>query len=263
MLVALVLLAGCGGGNGSKTARRDAVNAYIQQADAAAAVLVGERGQIDAALRGFSMTNATPGDARRLRGVEAKIRDVARKVRRLTPPPDARGIHTRLLAMLELEATVANHLAWTAEFAPTLSRTLTPVTPAGLALAGELKKAKTWKADAAAYAHYRDALAPIVAALAALKPPPELAPTVARQRRQLSKRTELSAALADAFGKKDVKAVNAGLRGFADLASQDEATRSYLAQVAVTKAYNARLDRISTLAVEIARARQKLVSQLG
>jgi hypothetical protein len=263
LLLAAALLAGCGGGGNDKGGRRDAVNAYFTQVDAAAAALVGERRRIDAALRGFSMTHPKPTEVQRLRRVERQIRAVSRKVRSLTPPPDARKIHADFLQLLDLEATVAGHLAWTAAFVPQLTRTLTPVTPAGVALAQELKTAKTWKADSAAYAHYRDALAPVVAALAKLDPPPELEPTVVAQARQLRVRADLSGKLASAFAKKDVKAVNAGLRGLAALSSPDEAARTYRAQVAMTKAYNARLDRIGNLAVRIARERQRLVSALG
>ena len=57
--------------------------------------------------------------------------------------------------------------------------------------------------------------------------------------------------------------MNAGLRGFAALSSQDEADRNYRTQLAMTKAYNGRLDRITALAVRIARERQKLVTELG
>ncbi len=261
-MLASALLAGCGGSSG-KSARRDAVNAYITQVDAAATALVGERQRIDRALRGFSMTTSKPADVKRLRGVEAQIRSVSRKVRALHPPPDAAKLHADLLRLLDLEATVADHLAWTAEFVPKLAQTLTPLTPAGAQLARELKHAKTWKADSGAYAHYRDALAPVVDGLGKLAPPPELEPTVAAQTRQLRVRAQLSDGLAAAFAKKDVKAVNAGLRGVAALSSQDEANRNYRAQVAMTKAYNGRLDRISALAVQIARERQKLVAKLG
>ena len=262
LLVLAALLAGCGG-SGHKAARRDAVNTYIQQVDAVAAALVGERTSIDRALRGFSMTKSKPGDVRRLRGVEAKIHAVSVKVRGLHPPPEARTLHADLLRLLDLEATAAGDLAWTAEFVPTLVRTLRPVTPAGTALGRELKAAKTWQGDSDAYAHYRDALTPVVADLRRLEAPPELKPTVDAQTRQLSRRAELSDGLAAAFAKKDVKAVNAGLRGFAALSSQDEADRNYRAQLAMTKAYNGRLDRITALAVRIARERQRLVAQLG
>jgi hypothetical protein len=262
VVLVVAILAGCGGG-GHQASRRDLVNAYITQVDAAAAALVGERARIDRTLRRFSLTSSTPAEVKRLRRVEAQIRGVARKVRRLTPPPEAAELHAELLRLLSLEATVASHLAWTAEFVPKLTRALRPVTPAANALALELKRAKTWQADADAYARYRDALLPVVDTLARLDPPPELRATVAAQTRQLRLRAELSDGLAAALAKKDVKAVNAGLRRFAALASQEETDRSYRAQVAMTRAYNGRLDRISALAVRIARERQKLVAEVG
>jgi hypothetical protein len=231
--------------------------------DAAASALVGERARIDRVLRGFSLARSKPADVRKLRGVEAQLGAVAARVKALRPPADAGALHADVVRLLELETTVASHLAATAAFVPELNRTLTPVTPAGATLAVELKRAKTWQADSAAYAHYRVALAAVVDALAGLRPPPELRGTLAAQTRQLKRRAELSAGLADAFSRKDVKAVNAGLKGFAALSSPAETARGYRAQVAMTRAFNSRLDSISTLAVRIGRERQKLIATLG
>src|SRR5437762_13336133 len=103
LLVLVALLAGCGG-SGHKAARRDAVNTYIQQVDAVAAALVGERARIDSALRAFSMTKSRPGDISRLRGVQTQIHGVSLKVRGLHPPPEARKLHADLVQLLDLAA---------------------------------------------------------------------------------------------------------------------------------------------------------------
>jgi hypothetical protein len=262
LVLATALLAGCGGGD-AKKARRDAVNAYITQVNVATAVVLQERAQLNQALLGFSVTQARRVDVKRLRRVETKIRGVARKVRALEPPADAATLHADLLRLLDQQATLAGHLAWTSVFVPKLQRTLAPLTQARATLKQALVAAKTWKADSEAYGRYGASLSSVLDDLGRLAPPPELRPALDEQVRELRARARFSLALAGAFAKRDVKGVNAALRGLGRLTSQDEALQSYRAQVAVTEAYNERLDRISNLTVRIARERQRLIGALG
>ena len=262
LLLAAALLAGCSGGSGKK-ARREAVNAYITQVDLAAAVLTNERQTIDATLRRLSTASSTAAEVARLRRIATEIHSVARKVEALHPPAEAATLHTEFLELLELEAIVAAHLARSAGFVPKLNRTLARSRPADARLARELKSAKTWQADAQAYAHYQGVLAAIVARLADLTPPPEMKPTVASRLQRLRMRTQLAGALASAFAKQDANGVSEGLRRLGVLSAQVETDAEYRERVAMVKSYNRRLSRIATLAAKIAQERQRLVEELG
>jgi hypothetical protein len=261
LLVLSILLAGCGGG-GAKNARREAVNAYITQVDATVASLIGERQQIDTALRNFSFTRPTTHEAARLQAVASEIRAVANKANALRPPREAARLHVKLLGLLNLQAAVATELASTTTFLPALSRALSAVKPASIALAQELGRAQSWQADAQAYAHYRDRLQATLKQLGRLDPPAELKPTVRAQIRELTTRARLADALSAGFARHDQAAVSARLRDF-ELASRSERERNYRAQLVLVKAYNNRLRQIASLATAIAYERKRLVAKLG
>ena len=262
VVLAAAILAGCGGGGGH--GRRDAVNAYITKVDVTVSGLVGERAQIDAALQGFSAASPRPAAVARLRLAQRELTTAAGKLRALAPPPaDAAKLHGALVRLLDLEARTIGDLIWTARYVPQLTRTLQGLAAPGTALARELKASKSWAASSVAYGHYRDALAPTAARLDRLSAPSELRPELLEQRRQLRARIALAGKLSDGLLAKDVKAVNAALQGFAQLTSNAAVLRAHANQVAAAKAFNGRLDAISTLTIEIARERNSLVKRLG
>jgi hypothetical protein len=180
----------------------------------------------------------------------------------LRPPAEAATLHAELLRLLDLQAAVAHELAAAAAFGPRLSAALRAVRPASSRLAAELRRAPSGQADAEAYAHYRASLTRTLTRLGRLDPPTELKPTVAAQVTALTARLRLANRLVTAFARNDNAAVSAALNEFR-LGTRTEAEHTYRAQLALVKAFNQRLNRISRLTDAIGRERQRLAHNPG
>jgi hypothetical protein len=84
-----VVLAGCGGSNGTQS-RRAAVNAYFLQVDHAEQPLLGSTGQIDQTFHQYSLARITAAEVRQLAFAQRAIGATLGKLRAITPPPAAR-----------------------------------------------------------------------------------------------------------------------------------------------------------------------------
>ncbi|MGZ4380984.1 MAG: hypothetical protein ACXVZN_09000 [Gaiellaceae bacterium] len=257
--VLVVLLAGCGGGGGHP--RRDAVDAYFAHVDSAEAPLLNRRVAIENALRTFSMSTNPPAEVKALKQAQTEILAAERRVAAIEPPADARKIHAGLLALLRLEASLTGDLLLTTSYAPALKQALAPATPAGTALAKELRTAKGWNAQADAFARYAATLRPVVARLDTLRAPPVLRPTLVGERAALRRRVELSNQVAAALRKKDTKSANTAIGSLFAIGS--DAVRTRNAEIAAAHAYNARITRVSILTAAIAKERQRLIRSIG
>jgi hypothetical protein len=258
--VLVVLLAGCGGGGGGHP-RRDAVNTYFLEVDAAEAPLLNQRTAVENALRVFSMTKNSPAEVKALKRARTEILATEGRVTAIEAPPDARKIHADLLALLRLEASLTGDLILTSSYTPAFKQALVPAGPAGVTLAKELSKAKGWNAQADTFAHYSATLEPVVAKLDTLKAPPVLTPTLVGERAALRRRVELSNEVEAALRKKDAKGANTAIRSLFSIAS--DAVRTRNAEIVAAHAYNARIGRVSALTDAIAKERRRLIASIG
>ena len=256
--VLVAVLAGCGG-HGHP--RRDAVNAYFVKIDKAELPLLQRRIAVNSAFQHFSMGANTPVEVKALKQASTEIGSAQKRVGAITPPADARKIHADLLALLKLEESLTGDLILTSSYAPKFTHAIAPLTPAGAALAKELRGAKGWTAQADAFAHYQAALTPVVAVLETLTAPPVLAPTLEGELAALKRRVTLSAEVETALRKKDAKGANVAIRSLFAIGS--DAVRTRNAEIAAARAYNARISRISILTAAIAKERQRLIKSIG
>jgi hypothetical protein len=259
LAVIVVALAGCGGGGGHP--RRDAVNAYFDRVDKAELPMLNQRAVMNQAFRNFSMAGNPAAEVTALRRARATILATEARVAAIAPPSDARKIHAELLALLHREASLTGELVLASGYSPQLARIVRPLTPAGVALARDLRHAKGWNAQAAAFAVYRGAIAPVLAQLEALRAPPVLAPALAGEIAVLRRRVALSTTVESALKRKDAKAANVAIQAL--FAFGSDAVRARRDEIAAAKAYNARIAQIAILTAAIAKERQKLIASIG
>ena len=262
-VVALVLALAACGGSSTRAKRRAAVDAYFAQVDRAEKTLVAQTAAFDAALRSFSFKANPPAEVRALQRAQTELARVDERVKALQPPPDARPVHADIVRLLDVEKGLADDLVAAAHYVPRLQAALKPLTAAGVRLSRQLRTAKGWQADAAAFAEYRVALGAILAQLEGLTAPPELRPSLDRQRQALSRSASLCATIEAALSMHDARRANAGIQALFHIASGPAAARARQAGAAATRAYDARVASISTLVVKIARERQALQRALG
>jgi mono/diheme cytochrome c family protein len=148
--VAAVALAGCGGGSHHANQRRDAVNAYFDQADRAQSGLVASAGEIDRAFRNFKLIGNSASELQELTFARDRVGTALRRVRAIDSPPETRKLRTDLIRMLTLQRAVADELLRVAMYEPQLTRALAPLAPAGKTLANDIRKAAKTKTVAPA-----------------------------------------------------------------------------------------------------------------
>jgi hypothetical protein len=262
LALAAVLLAGCGG-SGDKDARRDAVNAYLDQVTRAQEPVLAENAAINEALASFSLRPMAPAKLQALVRAEKTIESSIARVRALEPPPDAERLHRRVLRLLELQSGLVGELVWTARYVRENVGADEPLKAAGAALSRDLGGAENAQQLSDAFATYRASLGRILARLDELEAPPLLTAGLESQRRTLRRAVAVCGEIIAALGKGDVDAANARI---ADLLAVSETTatvRTRKAEIAAAKAYNARVERLDRLGADIARERQALVLELA
>ena len=150
--VAAVALAGCGGGSSSNHAnqRRDAVNAYFDQVDRAQRTLVGSAGEIDRAFRNFKLIGNSASELHELAFARDRVGTTLQHVRAIDSPPEVRKLRTDLIQMLSLQRAAADELLHVALYEPKLTHALAPLSPAGKALANDIRQAAKTKSVAPA-----------------------------------------------------------------------------------------------------------------
>jgi hypothetical protein len=274
VVVAVIALAGCG----SSHARRNAVNAYFAQVDRAEAPLMSETGQIDNALRAFSPVAATLRERSQLAWAERQIGKTLARVRRIEPPPEARPLHADLVRVLSLQQGTAHELAWMARFRPAYSTALSPLPAAGTKLGQDIaavgkapahgpipptSPAKALDAYGAAFARYGQSLRGVLAAVAALSPPPELRPAWLSERQKLQASVALCASIAKSLSAGKVDAADASIKQLFTIGAVGETRAVSDAQAAAVRAYNARIRQIASLSGKVQNERQALVKKFG
>jgi hypothetical protein len=256
-LLALVV-AGCG--SDRNAARRSSVDAYLRKVDAIEQDAAPALQRANVAFNAFWRKQRAPREDARLRDAAATIRSVDLRVRRLKPPPDARGLHGRLVRLCDAQSGFAVQVRQLGAFLPAMTLPLAHLDRANASLREQLGKAGSANIQAAVLHHYVPVVDANVAALARLTPPPLLArwhtANVARLRATAATGRELERRLR---GTDPGLAQLAGWRFRKAVAASAETPRLLRAALL---AYNARIRRISTLAADVQRERTRLQRRL-
>ena len=259
-VAALVALAGCGGGN---HARRDAVNAYFDRLEKAQAPVLLHSPAIATAFGTFSTVRSSPKETAALVRAHTLLARVGARVRAVHPPAEAARMQRDIERLYALQTGVAAELVQMIRFVPAYRKALTPLQPAHAMLSTELKVAKGWQAIAAAFKRYRLSLVAVLAKLDALAAPATLRPSFVAQRRSIRQSVVSCSAIEAALARKDRKGTALAINGLSGLGADSSLAKAQAAQIAATKAYNARLADVSTLQSAIGKERDKLVGALG
>ncbi len=255
LIVVVAAVAGCGGGH----QQRDAVDQYVREVNTIQAQMRGPLAEVAQSTRTFKATPAELSRSRpRLVRAERTLTRLERRLKRLDPPADAERLHARLLRLVSAEVALTHELRRIAEVFPRLDAQSTAVSAAGKRLRTDLDAATTGVAQAAALERYGRTLGPPLVALRALQPPPLLARVRGTQVTALTRLRSSAAGLARALRQRREAEVRTLVRRFALAARTGDTVAAQRAQIAAIKAYNARARRISQLAAEVQRERDRL-----
>jgi hypothetical protein len=180
-------------------------------------------------------------------------------IERVDAPPEAEGLRSRLLVFLRQQESLANELVEVALYLPKLGAVEQPLGAAGARLRRGLVDAPLERQAVAVRRYARD-LRTIASSLEQLDPPPLLAPSHRAYVTQLRSYASSSEALQRGIAANDQAAVDAAVRRMQEAAAAPPGT--FRAQRAAIKAYNARVRKVSTLAVALERERRRLEAEL-
>jgi hypothetical protein len=272
VVVVVAVLAGCG----STHARRNAVNTYFTKVDKAQQDLLASTGEIDQAFQAFSLSSNKPAETRELRRAQSEIGRALTRVRAISPPPDARRVHSDLVRLLGLELAVSHELVWTVGFQPRFSAALAPLPAASRRLASQIAAAgkgspklshettaQSLNAFGSAFTRFGASLGGVQADLDKLSAPPTLRPSLLVERRTLRRSIALCHEIASQLARKDVNGANASIHDLFLATAGVSSTATRNAQAAAVRAYDRRLAKIAALSSRVARDRQQLVQAIG
>ena len=262
-MVAGLLLAGCGGGNGYKARRHDAVDRYFAQLVKAQTPLAADIATLNDAYRHLLTKHMRKGDLRSVTLAQQQLSTVRENVGRIRPPPDARAIHENLVRLVDLDLAVARDLRWMTRYFPRLRGALAPLAPASAGLGKALKTAHGWQAEQAAFTAYCASLRTAAQRVGTLSAPPEFGPSLAGERGALQRSLAGCAVVQKALAQKNTKLLNAGLNSLVGASYGPGAARASAAERSAIVAYNRRLVQIRALAAAIYKQRQRLQNRLG
>ncbi len=255
------MLAGCGGGD--KAGRLRAVDAYLNSVSSTQRTLSFELGQINQEYRGFSLKGDLAKRTPKLLEAERAIRDVRVHISALHPPPDAVGLHRRLLQLFALDAAFAHEVTEMSVYLPELARTLALLRPEDVRLRASMRNAKKASEQGQALARYAASLEPVLVRLRALRPPPVFVPTQQAQLARLTTLRGLSLELGAAIAQSDRNRVNALVTRYLTVQGAGAQVALMRAQAVAIKAYNRRLLRISDAQADLLRERGRIERMLN
>jgi hypothetical protein len=262
-LAVVLLVSACGSGH---KAQRNALTNYINSVNTAQVSMRKQLLAVERAYRDFGRKGG-PSIAKiepRLARSERTIRDIARRIEALEPPPDARKLHSLLVRLVVQEAQVAHELVELAQFSPRFSAALHPLGAGGAALRTAFKSAKKATQQATALDAYAATLAVVLRRLRSVEAPPAFAPALVSQRSSLAHvratALELAAGLRN---KKQQAALPRLIQRFTNAGNASQSLAEQKARIAAIEAYNARVNGLATLGHAIDTERVRLEKTLG
>ena len=256
------LASACGG---KSTARRDAVATYILKVDAIEQRLSKPLLDVSKANRDFAKgRGASPKARRELVRANATIATLQRRLEAVQAPPDAARLHALVLRFVASERELAGEVVRLATFIPAFTGTLTLLAAPNARLKQALgSKKASLDARAAALDRYRGELAPVIAKLRALDPPPSSRPVWQQQIATLVGVQAAVEQLADALRTKRYTAIPRLLHRLNAVSVTNQSVAAQQAQIAAVKRYNDRIAAVSALGRKIANETARLQRTLG
>ena len=195
---------------------------------------------------------------------QATIQQLERRLRAVPAPPDAAHLRALLLAFVARENAIAGEVVQLATFIPAYRAALAPLAPASVALQRVLASKTASIADkAAALDRYGAALAPVIAKLRTLRPPPASRPVWAQQIGVLVSVRGANTALVDAMRTNRNAAIPMLLQRFSEAGIGNQTLSAQDAQIAAVVAYNRRVKSLNTLGSRISDEEARLQRSLG
>jgi len=252
VLVAAAALAaaGCGGEDSERAEVRSYLTRVNDVQSAQKDVLV----RADTVLRGYAEGKSIGAPA--LKGVEADVRRLRTAVAALSPPAPARDVHSRLLAIYDLDASLVGETVRMVEYQDTAPAVLEPLDRASRTLRRDLGRARQASTQARALDRFGDTLGRVSTEMEALDVPVLLGPAHQAQIKRLASTRKLSTQLQSAVRKKDSRRVAKLLLRFRRNTTSKRAERA-LTHRGIT-AYTARLQQLTEAQTELGRAQARL-----
>lgn len=262
--LAALLVSGCGG-----QSKRAAVSGYITRVDDVERGMAGPLAEVTQVNQAFAKSQTKPKAAANLATSERTLRTLQKKLKNITPPPEAKRLHALLLALVGHEVSLAHELAALATFVPRFQSSLQPLAAADNALKKQL--GETTKGTAATKAldakkeleleQYAATIDAVIAELQKLQPPAVWRPGYTAQMSSLEQLRSTALALAQAIRTDAAAAIPTLLQRFDAAAVSDQSVAVQKQQIAAVKAYDARIKTIVSLArkVQLERARLERV----
>ncbi len=242
------------------TSTRADVAAYIEQVNETQREFSIRYGSVNPAVREFELSgDAAAAQLPRLRTAARTMTQLRASIERVDAPPEAEGLRSRLLVFLRHQEALANELVAVALYLPELGTVEQPLAAASARLRRGLVDAPV-ESQAVAVRRYARELRAIASSLDRLDPPPLLTPSHRAYVTQLRSYASSSEALQRGIDANDQVAVDAAVRRMQEAAASPPGT--FRAQRAAIKAYNARVQRVSTLAVALEKERRRLEADL-
>ena len=262
LAIAVVLVAvGCGGNS-----NRDAVAKYLTLVDSTENGLAAPLRAVSTANEGFAKQHETPKVEAQLQQAEQTLQSLQRKLAGITPPPEAKHLHSLLLELVGREVGLTHEVYALSVFLPRFDAELQPLAKADRSLKAELGQsakgaaaAKALDADKArALTAYVAVVDGVSAQLRLLHPPAVWRPVYEGQLSTLTQLHTSGTALAQAIAGNRAAAVPALLRQFDAAAVAGQSVAAQRRQIAAVDAYDRRVNSLTTLARQIERERNRL-----
>lgn len=252
-LLSTVALSGCG----SSDSPRERVDAYLRQATALQQEESPKFKTANEAYVAFARDELKPDEAvARLEQAEKDIAGARDRLAELSPPAEARRLHSRLVRFYDQNYAFARSTTVLARYVPGAEAALEPLDGVNSRLQKSLGKARTPKSQASALGRYVDAMNAIIRDLRDPKPPFVLRPTHMDQVNRLRRTRDVADDLRAALLGQDAKRVAGTLRRFRRTVAQ-RAPRRRLAAQAITQ-YNRRYRDLSRASADIRREEARL-----
>jgi len=249
-VTAALAAAGCGG----EDSERAEVRSYLTRVNEVQSARKGVLVRADTVLRGYA--EGKPVGAPALEGVEAEVRGVRAAVAAVSPPPHARDVHSRLLAIYDLDASLVGETVRMVQYQDTAPGVLEPLDRASRTLRRDLGRARTASTQARALDRFGDTLGLVTARMMSLDAPVLLRPAHRAQIKRLGSTRRLSTQLQSAVRKKDSRRVAKLLLRFRASSTSKRAERA-LTERGIA-AYTARLQKLTEAQTELGRAQARL-----
>lgn len=261
LLVAVAVLAGCGGGKHTPSAR-DRVTAYIGRVNLVQAEMRKPLLQVQLAVTGFGRGADRAKTVADMTRADATLRRLRRRLDATDPPPQARRLHRLTLQLVDEETSLASELRDVAVFDPRFAAAMRPLAQAHASTQAALKGVHRVQEVAASVRTYRAAVEGSLSALRALRPPAVERPLYLAQVARLVALDESLGRLLQAVQKRKANAIAVAEHDVAVASVSSDSTANQRAEQAAIRAFDQRVVAANKLVQRIAEERTRLQTTL-